>query len=302
MPDSKRKLPQVPGSADSDAFGTKRRKLSPECGDITSSSEMREMFDRPAVVLEAHCEQTMGPPISTAGLDPVLPPSASLQHCLTHINYPEIQSKDTGARTLLQSSPDKAEGTRCVDANRQQHTVASSSERNAPTENHALSSSLRVPQSEKQEDTGEAPRSTALPANARVSSHAVQPDVSLHSKVIKVFREKDLEAPPSRSSVIRPTPPTASSSKAKTARGKKSAVPEAKKAPAKKAGKPKRELLTPLEYAQRLEEKMADPSNKARGWPYWRGMRIFYYGADRTYASDETRGHMDHVGRLSDCG
>ncbi|KAI0726960.1 hypothetical protein C8Q72DRAFT_925894 [Fomitopsis betulina] len=92
--------------------------------------------------------------------------------------------------------------------------------------------------------------------------------------------------------------PASSSSKGKAARGKAAAAPKAKAVPAKKTGeKQKRELLTPLEYAQRLNDRMANvaATNKSRAKPYLRGMHIFYYGADMNYASEETTGHMDHI-------
>ncbi|KZT68564.1 hypothetical protein DAEQUDRAFT_745631 [Daedalea quercina L-15889] len=94
---------------------------------------------------------------------------------------------------------------------------------------------------------------------------------------------------------------TSSSSKAAMTRGKKTAAAEAKSAPVKKdksgKKKKKRELVTPLEYAQRLQERLLEmaATRKSHASPYLRGKRIFYYGGDMQYASEETRGRMDYI-------
>ncbi|EPT00045.1 hypothetical protein FOMPIDRAFT_58109 [Fomitopsis schrenkii] len=209
-----------------------------------------------------------------------------------------MQCTDSATGSPSLTAHDKARGTHIVDGSGQRCANASSSGHNVPARTPTSSTSVVSPQSGRRGETKESPKGAASAVNARASSHAVRPDVSLHSKVLKVSgRGEDPETAPSRSSVIRPALPAPSSSKAKTARGKRAAVPEAKSVPARKTGKQKRELLTPLEYAQRLHDKMADaaPTNKSRAKPYLRGMRILYYGGDRTYASEETTGHMDHI-------
>lgn len=252
------------------------------------------MFHHSALIAEASRAQLGGLSTTAVNLGRVSSSITSPQRHTTPICCPEGQLSDLTTRPPSCSPIGKARENPFAKEDRSQCTIVSSSGRNMPTTNPSSPPSLSLPQRARGEETREAPQSAASPLNARVSSHAVQPNVSRHSKVIK---ETNTEAEPSRSSVMRPAAPTASSSRGKTARGKKGAAPEAKSAPAKKTGKQKRELLTPLQYAQRLQERMADAATpKPRGWPYLRGMRIYYYGGDRTYASDETRGHMDHVG------
>lgn len=261
------------------------------------------MFDYPAedrVIAQAFPEQPEG--LSTSVVDPrhVSPASMPPQYNPVQLNHPEMQCTDSATGSPSLTAHDKARGTHIVDGSGQRCANASSSGHNVPARTPTSSTSVVSPQSGRRGETKESPKGAASAVNARASSHAVRPDVSLHSKVLKVSgRGEDPETAPSRSSVIRPALPAPSSSKAKTARGKRAAVPEAKSVPARKTGKQKRELLTPLEYAQRLHDKMADaaPTNKSRAKPYLRGMRILYYGGDRTYASEETTGHMDHVGR-----
>lgn len=59
----------------------------------------------------------------------------------------------------------------------------------------------------------------------------------------------------------------------------------------KTKGKPA--LVTPLEYAQKLQSNFE--LGKKRKSDYLRGKRILYVGGDMQYASTQTRGRMDYV-------
>lgn len=246
---------------------------------------MREMFDCPAedcVIAQAIHEQPGGLPASVVD-PPRISPSSTPSHCHpAPLSDPERQCTESAVVSPSLVSHDNAYGTHIADECRQRCADASSSGDKSLARN--ITPFLPVPplQSDQREETSEAPNTTTS-------------NVTLHSKILEIFEP---HAPPSRSSVIRPPMPASSSSKGKAARGKAAAAPKAKAVPAKKTGeKQKRELLTPLEYAQRLNDRMANvaATNKSRAKPYLRGMHIFYYGADMNYASEETTGHMDHV-------
>jgi len=57
--------------------------------------------------------------------------------------------------------------------------------------------------------------------------------------------------------------------------------------------KAKSTLITPLEYAKKLQ--LNFELGKKRKSDYLRGKRIFYVGGDMQYASSNTRGRMDYV-------
>ncbi|KAI0920717.1 hypothetical protein AcV5_010391 [Taiwanofungus camphoratus] len=61
-----------------------------------------------------------------------------------------------------------------------------------------------------------------------------------------------------------------------------------------KAKRKEKELITPLEYAQRLQAKFAE-AGRPSGSSYLKGKRIFYFSNDMQYASTETRGRMDFI-------
>ncbi|KZT01837.1 uncharacterized protein LAESUDRAFT_745291 [Laetiporus sulphureus 93-53] len=64
-----------------------------------------------------------------------------------------------------------------------------------------------------------------------------------------------------------------------------------------KKGKAKKELITPLDYAQRLLSALADAEARLRvsSTPFLKGKRIYYYGGDMKYASEETRKRMEII-------
>ena len=64
-----------------------------------------------------------------------------------------------------------------------------------------------------------------------------------------------------------------------------------------KKTKVKAPLVTPLEYAKRLQEALQPPGQKSRARTpkYLKGKRIFYVGGDMQYAGARTRGRMDFV-------
>jgi hypothetical protein len=63
-----------------------------------------------------------------------------------------------------------------------------------------------------------------------------------------------------------------------------------------KKTKEKPQLVTPLEYAQKLQSILRPPL--VRKANYLKGKRIFYVGGDMKYASTKTRGRMDYVSVL----
>jgi hypothetical protein len=66
----------------------------------------------------------------------------------------------------------------------------------------------------------------------------------------------------------------------------------------KAKAKVKPQLVTPLEYAQKLQEKMmlvADKKLKPGAYKHLKNKKIFYIGGDMQYAGDRTRGRMDYV-------
>ncbi|CDO76332.1 hypothetical protein BN946_scf184795.g3 [Trametes cinnabarina] len=67
-----------------------------------------------------------------------------------------------------------------------------------------------------------------------------------------------------------------------------------------KKGKTKKELITPLEYAQRLQAHISEQAAKKKKLsdkPFLKGKRIFYYGGDLNYAGPQTRNRMDIITR-----
>ncbi|KAH7882075.1 hypothetical protein F5I97DRAFT_1817500, partial [Phlebopus sp. FC_14] len=58
-------------------------------------------------------------------------------------------------------------------------------------------------------------------------------------------------------------------------------------------GSKKAQLVTPLEYAQRLQANLIVPV--ARKTTYLQGKRIFYVGGDMQYAGTKTRGRMEYI-------
>ncbi|KIJ18088.1 hypothetical protein PAXINDRAFT_71726 [Paxillus involutus ATCC 200175] len=60
-----------------------------------------------------------------------------------------------------------------------------------------------------------------------------------------------------------------------------------------KKTKEKPQLVTPLEYAQKLQSILRPPL--VRKANYLKGKRIFYVGGDMKYASTKTRGRMDYI-------
>lgn len=68
----------------------------------------------------------------------------------------------------------------------------------------------------------------------------------------------------------------------------------------KQKAKEKQPLMTPLAYAQKLQQKLSAFSDKPKTrtgvYKYLEGKRIFYIGGDMQFAGDRTRGRMDFVG------
>jgi hypothetical protein len=74
------------------------------------------------------------------------------------------------------------------------------------------------------------------------------------------------------------------------------------KAKGNKKTKVRPQLVTPFEYAQKLQEKMMLPADKkpSQGvFKYLKGKKIFYIGGDMQYAGERTRGRMDYVNSCS---
>ncbi|KAL7278780.1 hypothetical protein ACG7TL_007789 [Trametes sanguinea] len=68
----------------------------------------------------------------------------------------------------------------------------------------------------------------------------------------------------------------------------------------KTKGKGKKELITPLEYAERLQAGFSEQAVKKKKHsdkPFLKGKRIFYYGGDLNYAGPQTRNRMDIITR-----
>ncbi|KAJ2989632.1 hypothetical protein NUW54_g8721 [Trametes sanguinea] len=68
----------------------------------------------------------------------------------------------------------------------------------------------------------------------------------------------------------------------------------------KAKGKGKKELITPLEYAERLQARFSEQAAKKKkrsDKPFLKGKRIFYYGGDLNYAGPQTRNRMDIITR-----
>jgi len=108
----------------------------------------------------------------------------------------------------------------------------------------------------------------------------------------------------SRGSHMLPTEPRPSSSnilvKEPKARKTVNSDRRSRKAPSKGGGskqaKDKPKLITPLEYAQKLQSCLdLHPKFKTN---YLKGKRIFYVGGDMMYASTTTRGRMEYVSHL----
>ncbi|KAJ7628623.1 hypothetical protein FB45DRAFT_918780 [Roridomyces roridus] len=101
-------------------------------------------------------------------------------------------------------------------------------------------------------------------------------------------------------------PIKASTSKAKTKAKEAKPVPAPKPAPLKKGSaaskKKEKEKILPKDYAQKLQDN-PPPLAKRKSEQYLRGMNLFYYGGDMTFASDKTMKRMDlikhHGGELS---
>lgn len=79
-------------------------------------------------------------------------------------------------------------------------------------------------------------------------------------------------------------------------------IPKPKREPTKTAkvkGRKKKELITPLEYARKLQAQLSElaaPSRKKQSDnPFLQGKRIFYYGGDLNYAGPQTRNRMEIV-------
>ncbi|KAI0369528.1 hypothetical protein BV20DRAFT_1053124 [Pilatotrama ljubarskyi] len=72
--------------------------------------------------------------------------------------------------------------------------------------------------------------------------------------------------------------------------------------PKGKGRKKEKELITPLEYAQKLQAQFSEPATgrkKHSDKPFLKGKHIFYYGGDLNYAGLQTRNRMDIITR---CG
>ncbi|KAI0350568.1 hypothetical protein OH77DRAFT_1412881 [Trametes cingulata] len=67
-----------------------------------------------------------------------------------------------------------------------------------------------------------------------------------------------------------------------------------------KGRKREKELITPLEYAQKLQAQFSEPAagrKKHSDKPFLKGKRIFYYGGDLNYAGPQTRNRMEIITR-----
>lgn len=111
----------------------------------------------------------------------------------------------------------------------------------------------------------------------------------------------DLTSPPISAPAF--PPPSASSSRPGPAKpsskiAKISPKHELIKAAKGKGKKKEKVLVTPLEYAQKLQaqlSELAGGKKKQADKPFLKGKRIFYYGGDLNYAGPQTRNRMEIV-------
>ncbi|PCH43258.1 hypothetical protein WOLCODRAFT_132716 [Wolfiporia cocos MD-104 SS10] len=77
----------------------------------------------------------------------------------------------------------------------------------------------------------------------------------------------------------------------------KAAKTRSSAAPKKGKTRKTKELVTPLEYAKRLQAKLAEDqaNGKSPASHTLRGKRIYYFGGDMNYAGESTRGRMDYI-------
>lgn len=98
-----------------------------------------------------------------------------------------------------------------------------------------------------------------------------------------------------------PPQPVANKIKPKTLQTVKSEAIKTTTSKSKGKGKAKPQLLTPVQYVERLHERLAraalKPSASTTGSAKpLEGLTIFYTGGDMTYASERTRTRMEMVG------
>ncbi|TFY68645.1 hypothetical protein EVJ58_g880 [Rhodofomes roseus] len=258
---------------------SKKRRLSPEhkkgSASVTLAHATGSASDNPDSH-ELH-QTSVGPPTDAAG--PQSP-----------VARPPIQQPVVKETTITSPAPDKGKA-REHEANHVDpplHPYSKSTGRIIATNNDKQPD---VPSPQQASD--DATRTT----HARYSSHAKR---TVKSKVIEVSTANPgPAAAPSSSSVTTPAAPGPSSSKVSGARAKKAEEPKPKTDALKKekSGKKKRELITPREYAQRLQDNLSEvaATRKSRASPYLRGKRIYYHGGDMQYASEETRKRMDYI-------
>jgi hypothetical protein len=105
---------------------------------------------------------------------------------------------------------------------------------------------------------------------------------------------------PSDRATIFPSTSAIATSESASRRSRRDPKPKETK-PAKGKKKEKPALVTPLEYARKLQESMQSMGQKpSKRYPkYLRGKRIFYVGGDMQYAGERTRNRMEFVGALS---
>ena len=103
---------------------------------------------------------------------------------------------------------------------------------------------------------------------------------------------------PSSSSLARPSSPIhidAPTAKVASKKKPSSKADKPQPKPSKGKGKEKPVLLTPVEYALKLQDKIATVAAKSDKPKCLSGTTIFYAGGDMQYASERTRGRMDIV-------
>ena len=189
-------------------------------------------------------------------------------------------------------------------------------EESKPNANYSLSPTTSIRESKvarlaAQDATGDREPTNDSTSKVHIPRSEYNEEASVKDNILSFTRKADpqldlLESPaadtsnitspsnsPVRCSGSFPRPTVVKPSKArKTVNSSRSKADVTMQSKGQKAkGKPA--LVTPLEYAQKLQEIFE--SGKKRKSDYLRDKRIMYVGGDMQYASAKTRGRMDYV-------
>ncbi|KAI0633115.1 hypothetical protein C8Q77DRAFT_1059005 [Trametes polyzona] len=114
----------------------------------------------------------------------------------------------------------------------------------------------------------------------------------------------EITSPPNSAPIIPPVPRISSATGSDSVHAPKAAANVAKRQAAKaakgKGRKKEKALITPLEYAKKLQAQFSEQAavrKKQSDKPFLRGKRIFYYGGDLNYAGAQTRNRMEIITR-----